>query len=954
MRPLRALRGLVVSALVAAPLAVVLPATPAAAEEIYGRPASGVFAIEGHGWGHGHGMNQWGAQGAATKGVSYTTILNTYYPGTAQATTADRPIRVLIDEDDHTDVHVMPASGLAVRDLATGARYVLPAGPARWRLVVDGTGYRIQSYNSGWATYATAGRNWWSGPLQFEGPTFIRLYLPSGSAREYRGALRAVRTGTSTINVVNALSREAYLYGVVPRESPASFHAEALKAQSVAARSYSTYKIEHVSSSATYDICSTTSCQVYGGARLLTGGQTYELENAATTNAVNATKGVVRTYGGKAIFAEFSSSNGGWSTTGSQPYLTAKADPWDAIASPHHYWTASLTVAQIEARFPSLGTFRRMRVTKRDGNGEWGGRVKEVILEGTSSTGAPTTVSTTGGSIYAIKTWPASSTGMRGTWWHIKPQFGAAVVSKNAVPTLVRPPGASRFDLVVTYKNTGASSWPTSGLHLAVAGPAGSADPMVGGSKTPGVFAGNVTRPGATTIDQNEVAKFTIPLDAKGVMAGTYAKAYVVRIGTAAVFGQVAQWSVTVVNPVFTSSLVSVTGPPAEEGSDAPPPLRGNDVVLPRAGTVTLQVRMKNTGNVDWPVNAGVRLATSDTRGRESTASGASWISKSVVGPVTSVDGVAGATAVKPGQTGVFPVTLHGNGLNAGGTVETFEAAYYPYHWLDGAKVKLNVYRVDPAVSRIASIVAKPPATTKLVAYPGDRRTLVVRLRNLGGSAWPVNATEVLATANPAGREDKLRTAAWPTPTQASRIVVNVSRPGATHVHPGEVAEYRVPIDPTNKPAGTYGEWFQSFVATVGARYGPVVGTSVSLVVASFTGQLVRSSTGVVVPRTGVATYSFDVKNTGNVVWPVNGPVRVTAPSASHAPSWLSTSRPGPLSGNVTRPGATSVAPGEVGRFTFQLAGNGRAPGTYTERFGVGWEAWRAMVLAVPVTYTIR
>lgn len=952
MRPLRVLRGIVVSALVAAPLAVVMPASPAAAEEVIGRPADGVFAIEGRGWGHGHGMNQWGAEGAARKGVAYTTILNTYYPGTAQQTFADKAIRVLISQDDHGDVNVSPASGLAVRDLSSGARYTLPAGPSRWRIVVDSSGYRVQSYSSGWSVWGSGGRTAWTGPMQFEGPTFVRLHLPDGSAREYRGAMRAVRTGTTTLNSINVLSREHYLYGVVPRESPASFRPEALKAQSVAARSYSTYKMEHVSSSATYDICSTTSCQVYGGARLISGGQTYELENAATTTAVDATKGVMRTYGGKAIFAEFSSSNGGWSTTGSFPYLAAKADPWDAIASPHNYWTARLTVAQIEAKFPSLGRFTRMRITRRDGNGDWGGRVKEVILEGVNASGAKTTVATTGGGIYSARIWPTYSDGLRGSWWHVKPAYGATIVSKGTVPALVRTPGDATHDLVVQYRNTGASAWPVSGLHLSVSSPAGSADPMVGGSKIPGRFNGNVTRPGATTVDPGEVAKFTIPLDASAAAVGTYAKAYVVRIGQSIPFGQVAQWVVTVVNPVITSSFVSVTGPPAD-GSGAPPPLTGLNVILPRTGAVTVQVKLKNTGNVAWPLDGPVRLATSDARLRPSSAAGGNWVSTSVVGPVTAVDGNASATSVAPGQVGVFPLTLHGNGVAAGGVVETFEVGYFHYAWT-GGKVRLNVYRTDPGVSRLSRVESRLPGSLPLIAYPGDRKSLHIRVRNLGGSAWPVGSSEVLATS-PAGRESALRTGAWLSPSQPSRLSSNVSRPGQTSVWPGEVGEYLVPLDPTNRAVGTYAEWFQAMAGTT--RYGPTAGTYVKVGTAAFSAQLARNSGGVVMPAGGAAMYSFDVKNTGNTTWPIvpGGPVRaLVSGSKSGNTSWITLSRPTALDGNVTRRGATDVRPGEVGRFTFILSANGRPAGTYTETFGVGWETWRAMVLSVPVTYTIR
>ncbi|GMA88349.1 hypothetical protein GCM10025868_35990 [Angustibacter aerolatus] len=52
---------------------------------------------------------------------------------------------------------------------------------------------------------------------------------------------------------------------------------------------------------------------------------------ASTDAAVQATAGLIRTFGGKPVFAEFSSSNGGWTTAGDAPYLVAKADPWDGV-----------------------------------------------------------------------------------------------------------------------------------------------------------------------------------------------------------------------------------------------------------------------------------------------------------------------------------------------------------------------------------------------------------------------------------------------------------------------------------------------------------------------------------------------------------------------------------------------------------------------------------------------
>src|SRR5581483_12500441 len=40
-----------------------------------------LFLVSGHGYGHGVGMGQWGAQGYALAGYTYEQILNAYYPG---------------------------------------------------------------------------------------------------------------------------------------------------------------------------------------------------------------------------------------------------------------------------------------------------------------------------------------------------------------------------------------------------------------------------------------------------------------------------------------------------------------------------------------------------------------------------------------------------------------------------------------------------------------------------------------------------------------------------------------------------------------------------------------------------------------------------------------------------------------------------------------------------------
>ena len=63
---------------------------PAAAAETVPVPASGSLAVAGHGWGHAHGLSQYGAQGAALRGATVAQILGFYYPGTVATTVPTR------------------------------------------------------------------------------------------------------------------------------------------------------------------------------------------------------------------------------------------------------------------------------------------------------------------------------------------------------------------------------------------------------------------------------------------------------------------------------------------------------------------------------------------------------------------------------------------------------------------------------------------------------------------------------------------------------------------------------------------------------------------------------------------------------------------------------------------------------------------------------------------------
>jgi stage II sporulation protein D len=331
--------------------------------EAYTVPANGKLALTGHGFGHGHGMSQYGAQGAALKGLSYQQILSFYYPGTALGA-ATGSIRVLITADGDNDVRVLPASGLAVRQAGSATSYVVPTnvGATTWRLVASGANTAVQYANGAWHAWKTI-----PGDAEFFRSGSLSLRV-GGSTRAYRGALRL-----SDDNTVNVLSLDDYVKGVVPREMPTSWQPAAVRAQAVAARTYGVYD-RSAHPTRYYDTCDTTSCQVYGGV-----GD----EDTRGNAAVDATAGKILRYGGQPAFSQFGSSSGGWLSDGGQPYLVAKADPYDGFSgNPMHTWTTTLTKAAIQNAYSSLGTLKRVLVTRRDGHGDWYGHVESMTLDG--------------------------------------------------------------------------------------------------------------------------------------------------------------------------------------------------------------------------------------------------------------------------------------------------------------------------------------------------------------------------------------------------------------------------------------------------------------------------------------------------------------------------------------------------------------------------------------------
>ena len=361
----------------AALLAPTAPAHAAASDPAVPiSPSTVTLNVTGHGWGHGHGMSQYGAQGAARQGLSYVQILKFYYNNIPLSSTSGG-IRVLITADTDNNTTVRPTRGLRVTDLGNGRTYRLPTTkhPKAWRLRTVSGKTRIYYRTAKWHLYKTGGRTALAGAGQFRARGPLTLRLASGDAR-YRGALRFVNSDT-----VNVLGLEKYLKGVVPSEMSPSWKPAALQAQAVAARTYAARERAD-NAGRYYNICDTQSCQVYGG---------LDDEWSTTNAAVDATAGKILTYQGEPAFAQFSSSSGGWMSAGSEPYLVTKQDPYDKpvdpvahIGDPNFDWTVKVPVARLRSAY-GAGTLTSVQINVRENPGtlaDWGGRALQIVLNG--------------------------------------------------------------------------------------------------------------------------------------------------------------------------------------------------------------------------------------------------------------------------------------------------------------------------------------------------------------------------------------------------------------------------------------------------------------------------------------------------------------------------------------------------------------------------------------------
>ncbi|GBE93944.1 SpoIID/LytB domain-containing protein [Nostoc cycadae WK-1] len=153
-----------------------------------------------------------------------------------------------------------------------------------------------------------------------------------GTGRLYAGRMALQPNAYGTYTLVNEVSLETYLRGVVPNEIGSNAPKAALEAQAILARTYALRNLRRFAVD-NYQLCADTHCQVYYG---LSGA------TSKTDQAIAATRGMVVTYNNQLIDALYSSTTGGVTAFFSdvwngedRPYLQPVVD------APINFWNLS-------------------------------------------------------------------------------------------------------------------------------------------------------------------------------------------------------------------------------------------------------------------------------------------------------------------------------------------------------------------------------------------------------------------------------------------------------------------------------------------------------------------------------------------------------------------------------------------------------------------------------------
>jgi stage II sporulation protein D len=202
-------------------------------------------------------------------------------------------------------------------------------------------------------------------------------------------------------DVVELVSIEEYLPGVVAKEMLPRWSLEAYKAQAIAARSYALHERDRSKADSSFDLEASELDQAYAGVA----------ENPLVLRAVRDTRGVSLTWNGGVLRAYYSSTCGGrpsaaravWPTTNgfefnlSAPIQGDQGPEVDCQLSPRYRWTVTRTTADLVKRFAAYGAHSGLSIRAIKS-------IARVTPATTSPDGRPLTytISDTSGATYTL------------------------------------------------------------------------------------------------------------------------------------------------------------------------------------------------------------------------------------------------------------------------------------------------------------------------------------------------------------------------------------------------------------------------------------------------------------------------------------------------------------------------------------------------------------------------
>lgn len=196
------------------------------------------------------------------------------------------------------------------------------------------------------------------------------------NGRRFRGNISIIRNKNRTINIINVLPLEHYLYGVLYHEISQEWPLEAIKAQAIASRTFALYQSEF-NKDKEYDVTNDIYSQVYGGATS---------EKWRTNKGVDMTKGQVLTYKG-IIFPTYFHATCAGHTEDASNLWKIDIEPLKGVAcnfcekSPHYKWEKVIGLSEIRNILKESGIavkeVKSIHIAARNASG----RISNIIIK---------------------------------------------------------------------------------------------------------------------------------------------------------------------------------------------------------------------------------------------------------------------------------------------------------------------------------------------------------------------------------------------------------------------------------------------------------------------------------------------------------------------------------------------------------------------------------------------